>query len=349
MLLFDGPRQHDDLACAARRQRETLASSRSRRPASEASVRSRPTSTRNRARCDSSASFAPNARATSASLGTSPGHASPSARASANNTGRLASETTVPRVTHDMTARVHDERLRRQQRFDLLEQEESLLATRNQARRGRVQDEGCAFDLRRQRRDAARGAPRARPGRAQRAPPSSGGAASRSPRPPARGRPSTRAGRARGRARRARARPRRGARSGGGAGPRDTAHARRSPGRRALRASPAPRRAPSQASPGRARRARSRPRRRRTSRGPRPLSDRRRAPHCRRRAFARTRSPSCAIAMPRSASAGASSRRATRFSAPRGSPAASARAAAVISESIGIPPHLSLPPFDARR
>src|SRR5262249_3388584 len=38
-------------------------------------------------------------------------------------------------------------------------------------------------------------------------------------------------------------------------------------------------------------------------------------------------------------------RRATRFSAPRGSPAASARAAAVISESIGIPPHLSLPSF----
>src|SRR5580765_1714484 len=50
--------------------------------------------------------------------------------------------------------------------------------------------------------------------------------------------------------------------------------------------------------------------------------------------------------MPRSASAGGSSRRATRFSAPSGSPAASARAAAVISESIGIPSHLSLPPFD---
>ena len=59
-----------------------------------------------------------------------------------------------------MTARVHDERFRRQQRFDLFEQEESLLATRNQARRGRVQDEECAFDLRRQRRDTcvARGA-----------------------------------------------------------------------------------------------------------------------------------------------------------------------------------------------
>jgi hypothetical protein len=52
--------------------------------------------------------------------------------------------------------------------------------------------------------------------------------------------------------------------------------------------------------------------------------------------------------MPRSASAGASSRRATRFRAPRGSPAASARAAAVISESIRIPPHLSLPPFRGR-
>jgi hypothetical protein len=37
-----------------------------------------------------------------------------------------------------MTARVDHERFRRQQRFDLFEQEESLLATRNQARRRRV-------------------------------------------------------------------------------------------------------------------------------------------------------------------------------------------------------------------
>src|SRR5580692_7126948 len=49
--------------------------------------------------------------------------------------------------------------------------------------------------------------------------------------------------------------------------------------------------------------------------------------------------------MPRSASAGGSSRKATRFNAPRGSPAASARAAAVIRESIRIPTHLSLPPL----
>ena len=40
---------------------------------------------------------------------------------------------------------------------------------------------------------------------------------------------------------------------------------------------------------------------------------------------------------------GASSRKATWFSAPRASPDASARAAAVISESIEIPTHLSLP------
>ena len=49
------------------------------------------------------------------------------------------------------------------------------------------------------------------------------------------------------------------------------------------------------------------------------------------------------MAMPRSASAGASSRSATRFSAPSGSPAASARAAAVISESIANPVTLVTP------
>src|SRR5436309_9082355 len=49
--------------------------------------------------------------------------------------------------------------------------------------------------------------------------------------------------------------------------------------------------------------------------------------------------------MPRSARAGASSRWATRVNAPRGSHAARSRAAAVISETIGIPSHLSLPPF----
>ena len=50
---------------------------------------------------------------------------------------------------------------------------------------------------------------------------------------------------------------------------------------------------------------------------------------------ARPRSPSWAIAIPRSASAAASSRSATRLSAPSGSPARCARPAAVIEESIG--------------
>jgi len=49
--------------------------------------------------------------------------------------------------------------------------------------------------------------------------------------------------------------------------------------------------------------------------------------------------------MPRNASAGASSRNAIRFNAPRGSPEARARAAAVISESIRIPTYLSLPGY----
>ena len=127
------------------------------------------------------------------------------------------------------------------------------------------------------------------------------------------------------------------------------AHVRRWRGRRAPRAPPAPRGAPSPASRGRARRARSRPRRRRTALAPPPRAVRRPARRCRRSGFARARSPSCAIAMPRSARAGASPRRATRFSAPSGSPAARARAAVAISASSRIPSHLSLPPVDVWR
>ena len=69
-------------------------------------------------------------------------------------------------------------------------------------------------------------------------------------------------------------------------------------------------------------------------------------PAFRSRAFARTRSPSCAIAIPRTARAGASLRKATHFNAPSGSPVASACAAAVISESTGIPSNLSLSPLN---
>jgi len=63
------------------------------------------------------------------------------------------------------------------------------------------------------------------------------------------------------------------------------------------------------------------------SRGPKDLAARRKSSR------ARPRSPSWAIAIPRSARAAGSSRRATRLSAPSGSPARSARPAAVIEES----------------
>ena len=56
--------------------------------------------------------------------------------------------------------------------------------------------------------------------------------------------------------------------------------------------------------------------------------------------------PCWITAIPRSASAGASSRNATRFKAPRRSSALSAGTAAAISNSIRIPPHLLLPPFE---
>lgn len=52
-----------------------------------------------------------------------------------------------------MTARIHNKSFRRQQFFDLLKAEETFLAARNQAGRGRIQHERGAFDLRRQRGD----------------------------------------------------------------------------------------------------------------------------------------------------------------------------------------------------
>ena len=61
---------------------------------------------------------------------------------------------TKARTAHDVAARVDDQCLRRQQRFHVLEEERPLRATRDHARRGRAEDEACAVDLRRQRRDA---------------------------------------------------------------------------------------------------------------------------------------------------------------------------------------------------
>jgi predicted dithiol-disulfide oxidoreductase (DUF899 family) len=152
MLLFDGPRQYGDLACAARRQRKPSLrrAHAGQRPQHRAkppdldpqpcamgfvgALRSECPRDEHVPRCVSGPRLGQRAREREQ-------HRTPCERD--HRAG----------VTHDMTARVHDERPRRLQRLDLLEQEEALLAARNQARRGRVQHERCAFDLRRQRRD----------------------------------------------------------------------------------------------------------------------------------------------------------------------------------------------------
>ena len=242
-------------------------------------------------------------------------------------------------IAHDVAACVHDERPRSQQRFNLLKQEEPLLARRDQTRGRRVQDKGCAFDLRHQRRDArmTRGALGLDKRIARRLRPQ---APHRDPRDHELVGSPQRRRQGRGIELRQRA-----------LGLVEAPDQQKTPDLEMLRmrgvrpvAVPLERR----------------PRRIERLGGPAQIArdecnlglgdDAPRAGHRLFRAkgarrlsqqtFARTRSPSWAIAMPRSASAGASLRRATRFSAPRGSPAASACAAAVISESIGIPPNL---------
>ena len=278
MLLFDGPREHDDLACAARRQRKPSlrrahVGQRPKHRAKPPYLDSQPRTMR----------FIGELRSECARDERVPRYVS-RPRFAQRACEREQHRTLCERdhrafVTHDMTARVHDERVRRQQRFDLLQQEESLLATRNQARSGRVQDEECAFDLSRQRRDTcvARCALGPSERRARRLRPE---APHRDPRDYQLVDGSRRGREGRG--------VELGERTLGLVDAPDQEEAPDleiprirgvRPGRRALRASPAPRRAPSQPNPGRARRARPRPRRRRTSRGPRPLSDRRHAQH----------------------------------------------------------------------
>ena len=204
---------------------------------------------------------------------------------------------------------------------------------------------GMRFQPRPSTQEYQLGTRRVRPEQARRALLSSASAALRFPQPPARGKSSMRAGKDSDRGQRAYAPPRRGARSEGVAGLQDSAQTRRSSGRRALRGSTAQRRAFSRGQPrSREARAISASATMHLARATGSFGPKARAAF-RRSSFARAKSPSCAIAMPRSASAGASSRSATRFNAPRGSPAASARAAPVIRESIRIPTHLSLPPL----
>ena len=121
----------------------------------------------------------------------------------------------------------------------------------------------------------------------------------------------------------AHARPRRDARSGEDAGPRDAAHARHSPSRRFFRVSPAPRRAPSPATTHFARAT--------ASLGPKARAALRR--RTLRAHDTAKREGRCVFTQ------------ANPFQYAEEVTRGESRAAAVISESIGIPPHLSLPPF----
>ena len=144
------------LSRTARHQRE--AASRRAHVGQRAQLaRKRPISTRSRARCDSSACLAPNARATSASRATSPGHASPSARASSEQHRTRRQRDYRAAAAHDVTARVHDERVRREQRFDVFEQEQALARRPRSAVPPACRERARAFDLRRQSRNSARG------------------------------------------------------------------------------------------------------------------------------------------------------------------------------------------------
>ena len=139
MLVFDGRRQHDDFVRAARRQREPLFR--------RAHARERP----------KLGAKPPNLHSQACAMrfiGVLCTECSLDERIPRQVSGPRFAERTCEReqhwtpcerdhrvfATHDMTARVHDESPELQHRFNLLKQEESLLATRNQARRGRVQD-----------------------------------------------------------------------------------------------------------------------------------------------------------------------------------------------------------------
>ena len=187
MLLFDGARQHDDLARAARRQRKASlrrahAGQRPQQPAKPPDLDAQPRAMR----------FIGELRPEGARHERVPRHVFRprlGQRAGEREQHRTPRERDhVPAVpAHDMAARVHDERLRRQQRLDLLEQR---AGAPRRSRSGAPR--ACSARAMRSRPPpsapgCARGAPRARPEPAPRAPASSGGAASRSPRPPARG------------------------------------------------------------------------------------------------------------------------------------------------------------------
>ena len=187
------------------------------------STRSLPISTRNRARCDSSACLPRNTVATSTSLDTSAGQASPRARKSVNKTGRVASEMTCRRPERHCGTRRR--RARPTARAPRPHREEGGVPGRP---RSSAPPAGSAREMRSRLPPSAPGClPRARRAQldeAQSAPALSATAGWQSPQRPAHASPSTAVARASGRLRRAHARPLRASRSAADAEPRYCVH-----------------------------------------------------------------------------------------------------------------------------
>jgi hypothetical protein len=159
------------------------------RPANALSTeRSRPTSTRDRTRCDSSTRLARKARARSEPLNTSPCHSSASARTSSNNPGRLASETTAralrTALRHASTTSTRD--ASKSSASSSRRSRSPLGAIRRAAGVSRTRD---AFSTSASTRGYLRGAQRSRREQVQRVPSSSGDVASRFLQRPAREQP----------------------------------------------------------------------------------------------------------------------------------------------------------------
>ena len=153
MFLLDRPRQHDDLARAARRQHESqfrraYACDRPQQPAQPPDL-----DPQSRAM-----GFVGVLRAERAREQHIPRHVSGpclAERARKREQYRTSRERHehVP-LAHEVAAGIDDKRLRRLQRLDVLQQERALLAARDQPRRRRLEDNESLFDLRHERRDA---------------------------------------------------------------------------------------------------------------------------------------------------------------------------------------------------
>jgi hypothetical protein len=159
MLVFDGLCQHGDFACAARRQykpslRRAHASQRPKQLPKPTDFDSQPRAMRF---IDEPCSECARKEHIPRNVA-GPRFCQRSCEREQHRTRCKRDHSTIN--AHNMTACVHDERFRCQQRFNLFEQEEPLFAACNQACGWRLQDKDGAFHLCRQGRDTceARGA-----------------------------------------------------------------------------------------------------------------------------------------------------------------------------------------------